>query len=363
MGGRRAQLALFAGAVVAAQLAAAGAGKAFLLTPLTMTAWYTLAALGLCLLMGYAGQISLGHAGFFAVGGYTSAALTTLDLSAAVGRSAALARLEALHVLVRRADLYGGAPLGVHPWAALAAALLLTGLLALVVGIPVLRLKGHYLAMATLGVGLIVQSVVVGTPALGAADGLSGVPPLPLAPGLALAGGAPARVASYYVAWGAVGLALLLLGNLVESRVGRALRAIHGAEDAAAGSGVDTARLKLASFVLGAVLAAAAGAALAHYNGGLGPSEASPLKSVRYVAVVAMGGMGSLWGTVAASTVLNFLSLRGAFGSADDAVFGAALVLVMLFAPDGVLAARPVERLRAALRERVARRAAGGGAP
>jgi branched-chain amino acid transport system permease protein len=101
--------------------------------------------------------------------------------------------------------------------------------------------------------------------------------------------------------------------------------------------GIDVARYKLRTFVLSAVLAAVGGVFLTHFNAGIGPGEAGIMKSVRYVAIVAVGGMGSLWGTVATSAVLNFLSLRGYFGTLDDAVFGAVLILVMLFSPDGVL--------------------------
>ncbi len=101
-------------------------------------------------------------------------------------------------------------------------------------------------------------------------------------------------------------------------------------------SGIDVARHKLAVFVLSAVYAGLAGACLAHFNGGIGPGEAGIMKSVRYVALVAAGGMGSLWGTLAVSTALTFLSLRGAFGLYDDAVFGGLLVAIMLFAPEGV---------------------------
>jgi branched-chain amino acid transport system permease protein len=330
------QVALFVAAAAAAQLLAVGAGKGFLLTQLTMSAHYTLAALGLSLLMGFAGQISLGQAGFFALGGYASAFLTTWDLSA--HRAAPLVRgLAAIGAISARPDLYGGQLLTLHPWAAFAGALALSVALAFVVGIPVLKLRGHYLAMATLAVGTIVYSVALGTTALGAADGISAVPPFPLLPGVAVGGAASARVANYYVAIGLLAIAMLLLLNLVESRVGRALRAIHGAEDAAGAMGVDAARYKLGTFVLGAALAAVAGTFLTHFNGGIGPSEASIMKSVRYLSIVAVGGMGSLWGTVCASLVLNFLSLRGYFGSFDDAVFGAILVAVMLFAPDGVL--------------------------
>lgn len=345
---RYAQLALFAVVVAAVQLAATAGGKAFWLTQLTMTAYAGLVVVGLCLFMGYAGQISLGHAGFFALGGYGSALLTTLDLAPWRGR-ALVAAAERWHLLAARPDLFGGELLTVRPWPAALASVALAVAVAALVGVPVLRLKGHYLAMATLGFGTIVAAVVVGTGWLGAADGLSGVPPFELAPGLVITGGGAARVANYYLAWGLVGAGMLLLGNLVRSRVGRALRAIHGAEDAAGAMGIDAARYKLLAFVLSAAFAAVAGVGLTHYTGGIGPSEASVMKSVRYVAIVAVGGMGSLWGTLLTGTVLQFLSLRGLFGAFDDAVFGAVLVLVMHFAPDGLLRLELPAGLRAAL--------------
>lgn len=333
---RYVRIALFAAAIVIVQLATAVAGKTFFLTQLTMAAYYTIVAVGLSLLMGYAGQISLGHAAFFAIGGYTSAVLTTLDLGPHRG-SPAVALLERAHVLVARPDLYGGSVLCVHAWVAFGAAVAIALAVAFAIGIPVLKLKGHYLAMATLGFGTIVYSLVLGTERLGAADGITGVPEFPLVLGLGVGGGRDVRVANYYVAWGLVALALLVLVNLVESRVGRALRSIHGAEDAASAMGVDVASYKLRTFVLSAVLAAVGGVFMTHFNGGIGPGEAAIMKSVRYVSIVAVGGMGSLWGTVATSAALSFLSLRGYFGTLDDAVFGAVLVFVMLFSPDGIL--------------------------
>jgi branched-chain amino acid transport system permease protein len=343
-------------AVVGLEVAVQAAGAVYYLTQLTMAAFYCLVSVGLCLLMGYAGQISLGQAGFFAIGGYVSAVLTTLKLDAAAPASRFLSRLG---ILAERRDVYENLLLGVSPWAALLAAVLATGLVALLIGMPVIRLKGHYLAMATLGFGLIVFRVVLGTRLLGEADGIGGVPALPLF-GLQVSGGRAHRVESYYVAWGLVLAALLLAVNLIHSRVGRALRSIHGGEEAAGALGVDTARYKLATFVAGAVLAGVAGAFLTHYNGGIGPTEASIMKSVRYVAIVAVGGMGSLWGTLTTSLALNYLSLRGYFGSFDDAVFGGILILVMLFAPDGVLAL-DARRALGALRRRV--RPAGDAAP
>jgi branched-chain amino acid transport system permease protein len=223
------------------------------------------------------------------------------------------------------------------------------------VGRPVLKLKGHYLAMATLGFGIIVYRVALATAALGAADGISDVPGFPLLPGLAISGDASVRVSNYYVAWGLVILGMVLLLNLTHSRVGRALASIHGAEDAADAMGVPTARYKLGVFVLSAAFAALAGVLLTHYNGGIGPSEASVMKSVRYVAIVAIGGMANLWGALSMSLVLNYLSLRGYFGSYDDAVFGAILILIMLFAPDGLLR----RGLLADLKRLVTRRASG----
>lgn len=337
---RHVQVGTFIALTVAVQLLAVHAGKGFLLTQLTMAAYYTLAVIGISLLMGYAGQISLGHAGFFAVGGYTSALLTTLDLTPHRSQTV-VATLTKLGVLVVQPELYGGQVLVVHPWVAFLCAVALSTVLAFAVGIPVLKLKGHYLAMATLGVGTIIFSVALGTNWLGAADGISGVPSFPLLPGLGVDGSSAGRVANYYVAFGLLALGMLLLLNLVHSGVGRALRAIHGAEDAASAMGVDTAAFKLKTFVLSAALAAIAGVFLTHLNGAIGPSEASIMKSVKYVAIVAVGGMGSLWGAVATSLALNFLSLRGYFGTFDDAVFGLILVVIMLFAPSGVLALKP----------------------
>jgi branched-chain amino acid transport system permease protein len=251
-------------------------------------------------------------------------------------------------------DLYGAEALSFHPWAAFVAAIALATGVAWLIGVPVLKLKGHYLAMATLGFGTIVYSVLLASQRLGAADGLGSVPPFPLAGGLAVGGGREGRVANYYVAWIVVALALLVLSSLVRSRVGRALRAIHGAEDAASSMGVDVPRYKLKTFVLSAALAAVGGSLLTHYNAGIGPGEAGVMKSVRYVAIVAVGGMGTLWGTVATSAVLTFLSLRGYFGTLDDAVFGGVLILVMLFSPEGVLRL-DVRGAVAAVRERLRR--------
>lgn len=328
-------LFLLAG-VILCQLVTRWTGTEFYLTQLTMTAYYCVLIVGLSLLMGYAGQISLGHAGFFAIGGYLSAMLTTHNLIPFKDKGI-IALSNELGLLTSRQDIFGEAILSFHPWAACIIAIGIAALIAFVIGIPVLKLKGHYLAMATLGFGIIIYRIVLATPIFGEADGISEVPGFPFLPNLTISGDFATRTSNYYLAWGLVIIAMLLLINLINSRVGRALRAIHGAEDATNAMGVDTAKYKLKTFVFSAVLAALAGVFLTHYNGGIGPSEASIMKSVRYVAIVAIGGMASLWGTLTMSVLLNFMSLRGLFGSYDDAVFGAILIMIMLFAPEGLL--------------------------
>jgi branched-chain amino acid transport system permease protein len=337
-------------AVALIQVLTTAAGKPFYLTQLTMSAYYTLVIIGLSLVMGYAGQISLGHAGFFAIGGYTSAVLTTMNIAEFKGRSV-IDLLTKLSVLTSRQDLYGGEMLSMHPWAAFLVAIALTATVAYAIGVPVLKLKGHYLAMATLGFGTIIYSIVLGTGRFGAADGIANIPAFTLLPGLAVTGSAAHRTVNYYIAWALVTIGMVLLINLIDSRIGRALRSIHGAEDAANAMGVDTARYKLHTFVLSAVLAAVAGVFMTHYNGGIGPAEASIMKSVRYVAIVAVGGMASIWGTLIMSVVLNFLSLRGYFGTFDDAVFGLILIVIMLFSPEGILKFDPSAIVKKALRK------------
>lgn len=313
-------------------------GTTYFLTQMTMTAYYALLIIGLCLVMGYAGQLSLGHAGFFAIGGYTSAALTTYDMTAQLaGGNTLVSFLSSCGLLVARENLYGESLLSLTPWAAFFIAVLLTIAIAFLVGIPVLKLKGHYLAMATLGFGIIIYRIVLATEIFGEADGISDVPGFNLLPGVTVNGDFSNRVQNYYIACVILITGFILLQNLINSRVGRALRSIHGSEEAANAMGVDTSRYKLYTFVLSAVFASVAGIFLTHYNGGIGPSEAGIMKSVRYVAIVAIGGMANLRGALIMAALLNFCSLRGMFGSYDDAFFGTILIIIMLFAPHGLL--------------------------
>jgi branched-chain amino acid transport system permease protein len=245
--------------------------------------------------------------------------------------------LSSAGLLVSGQNLYGDEILYLNPWAGCIAAILFSVLIAYLIGIPVLKLKGHYLVMATMSFSVVIEVIVRGTTILGGADGLSKVPPFQLLPGVRVSGDINGRVINYAIAWIIVIIGLVVLINIINSRVGRALRSLHDNEDASNSMGIDTSRYKLNVFIISAVFATVAGVFMTHFNASIGPSEASVMKSVRYASIVAIGGMANIWGTLIMGLVLFFLSLRGVFGSYDDAVFGAILILVMLFAPDGLL--------------------------
>jgi len=256
---------------------------------------------GLNLLIGYAGQISLGHAGFFGLGAYGSAILT--------------------------------ARYGWPPFAALAAATAGVALLAYLVGRPILRLKGHYLAMATLGLGVIISIVAANEDRYtGGPDGMS-VPPLSIA-GHALAG---ERI--WYWLVGALLLAAVWLAlNLIDSPRGRALRALHGSEIAAEVIGIDSVRQKVLVFVLSAVYAALAGGLTAHYSGFVTPGQVTFLHSIELVTMVVFGGMASTFGAVAGAAVLTTLpQLLAVLKDYEMVVFGAVMMLTMIFMPKGLV--------------------------
>ena len=237
-----------AGLVVLLQVSLSAAGATYYMTQIIMSAYYALVVIGLCLLMGYAGQVSLGHAGFFAIGGYTSAVLTTCNLIGHRGRGL-VGWLDSAGLMVERQDLYGNAMLSFSPWVGCVAGLLAAGIIALSIGLPVIRLKGHYLAMATLGFGVIIYRIVLGAEVFGQADGISNVPPFGLFDGLEVNGRAAFRVENYYIAWAVVLGGMVLAINLVHSRIGRALRSIHQDEEAAHSLGVNTYRYKVCTFV------------------------------------------------------------------------------------------------------------------
>jgi branched-chain amino acid transport system permease protein len=257
--------------------------------------------IALNLLMGYTGQISLGHAGFYGMGAYASAALTT--------------HMEWPPIL---ALVVGAAA---------------TGILAFIVARPILKLKGHTLAMATLGLGIII-SIAINNEAqwTGGPDGI-GVPAFTLF-GYTVEG---------EKAWYGVSAALLLLMtwfalNLIDSPVGRALQAIHGSEVASRVAGVDTAKFKARVFVLSAVVASIAGSISAHYIGFITPGMAGFFHSIELVTMVVVGGMASVFGSIIGAALLTILpQLLQTFEGWEVVVFGVILMATMIFMPKGLV--------------------------
>lgn len=279
-------------------------GNPYYLGVLTFVGMYVLVATGLSLLMGYAGQISLGHAAFFAVGAYTSGLLTT------------------------RA--------GIQPVPALLLALTLACLLAVLVGLPTLRLRGHYLAMATLGFGEIVHIFLNASVSLtGGPSGFGGIPSLGIGP-LSL----ESSRAWYFATWAFSISALVLTLNLIHSRVGRALRTLHTGEVVASSVGVHVARYKLYAFIWSALLACLAGSLYAHFVTFVSPSTFGLKESILFVTMVVVGGTSSVWGAVVGAVLLGLLPevLRG-FRDYDILVYGGILLGIMLFAPQGIFGA------------------------
>ncbi|NPV06377.1 MAG: branched-chain amino acid ABC transporter permease [Anaerolineae bacterium] len=297
----------------------------YALSNLTLIGIYTLVTLGLCLLMGYAGQASLGQAGFLALGSYGSAVLT--------------ARYHLPPVVA--AGVAAGVTAGV----------------AWLVGIPILKLRGHYLAMGTLALGVVVNIGLREWRAItGGPSGLAGIPHLSLI-GVSIRGDLP----YYYAVW-AVATAILLISlNIVDSRFGRSLRAIRASEAAAESVGVDVGRTKLLVFVLAAVYASLAGSLYAHYMTFISPSTFDIGASVRLVLMAAVGGLASIWGAPfgAATVVLLALVLREAAdaffpsvgGEYQSIAYGLLLVVIMIFMPEGVTVSG-VQMVRRAFRQR-----------
>lgn len=289
---------------------------------------YALVAIGLTLLMGFAGQVSLGQGGFFLIGAYTSG-LLTMGLDA----DTRLIDPEA----------------GIDPLLAVAIAPLVTAAIALVIGIPLMRLRGHYLAFATLAFALIAWSLLYAQDSF--TGGQYGVT---VTKKLVVAGQEISGATHAAVVWGLVGLALLLSTNLVSSRVGRALQAIAANEPAAAASGINVAMYKLQLFVFAAAMAGLAGGLFTFFAQFLGPEDFGIIVSLLFVVMVSIGGLGSVYGAVvgavtivwvehklrdigARETLLGFDMPSTGPSILSLGAFGLMLILIMLFFPHGLL--------------------------
>ena len=307
------------GALVLGLLAAPVVLDGYLVSLLIFSGVYAIAVVGLALLAGYAGQISLGQAAFFGIGAYTSALLTTR--------------------------------LGLSPWLGLPAAGVMGGLGAGAIGVLLLRLRGHYLAIGTLGFGMVTHILMLEWGWLtGGPSGFGQIPRFAL-PGRVLASDRE----YYYLVLVCVGLVVILALNLVRSRPGRALRGLHMSELAVATLGLNPAALKLRVFMLSAVLAGCAGSLYAHYVGYISPAPFNVMVSVELLVMAAAGGLASVWGALFGATLIMALVallkavvplvLPGASGEHELILYGVCLIVVMIWLPDGI-AGLPVPRSR-----------------
>jgi len=292
---------------------------------------FTIILVGLNLLMGYAGQVSLGQAAFYGMGAFFSAILTV------------------------RAQVLG-IPAAVWsawwwPWVLMVAGAAMVGGVAYLIGWVILRLRGHYLAMATLGLGIIVFIILrenLGLPRLnltGGFDGIVGIDRLRV--GALVVWPAP----RYFLLVWAVVLGAMAVGlNVVHSPIGRALRAIHGSEAAAESVGVVTPAFKAQIFALSAAMASLAGSLYAHFQAAVVPGTFGFVPSLELVVMSAIGGMASIWGApfgaLAVLLVQELLRthvlgiLPAVSGELEPVVFGALLVVIMMFWPAGLVASR-----------------------
>lgn len=262
----------------------------------------TIVVVGLNLLIGFTGQISLGHAAFYGLGSYFSGILT----------------------------VNYGFPL----WPAMLVGMLATGIVAYLIGYPSLKLRGHYLVMATLGFGIIIN-ILMGEleQFTGGHDGLMGIPPLAIG-GLIFDN----DMNNFYLIWSFVLFSMLAARNLLNSRVGRALRAIHGSEIAANSLGVNTADYKVKIFVLSAMFASVSGSLYAHYITFISPSSYDFYYSIQVVTMVIVGGMGSLWGSLFGAGVLTLISEALHVAKQYHIIaYGTFLCIVLIFLPEGIL--------------------------
>lgn len=281
----------------------------YLLSVMIFIALHTILTVGLALLLGYAGQVSLGQAGFYGLGAYISGILTS--------------------------------KYGVNAWLALVLAAIATAAFAYIVGRQILQLKGNYLAMATLALGIIVYVAFAELDFLtGGPSGLLGIPHLSIG---SFRFNTDFRF--YYLIWAITLVVLAVSLNIVNSRTGRAMRALHTAETAAETLGVDTATVKVQVFALSALYASIAGSLYVHYVVFVNPSPFDFGFSVELVVMAVVGGLASVWGALFGAAAITVLvqaiqslmhSLTGRGGEVEIIAFGLILILVMVFMPEGL---------------------------
>jgi branched-chain amino acid transport system permease protein len=268
---------------------------------------YTILAVALNLLLGLAGQISLGQAAFFGLGAYISGVLTATHAA--------------------------------NPWVAMVIAVIAVGIIAFVLGFPILKLRGHYLAMATLGMGIIVYIVFNETIDItGGPSGLSGIPNLSIC-GVVF----NSDMKNYYLVWLFAIVTILLSVNLSTSRIGRALRAIHDSEAAARILGVNVRLLKVQIFTISGIFSALAGSLYAHTVQFISPASFGFNVSIELLTMVIIGGLGSIYGSFLGAAILTLLpELFRTFQDYDIVVYGIVLIAMTMFMPGGLVRGIPL---------------------
>ncbi|HMK43492.1 MAG TPA: branched-chain amino acid ABC transporter permease [Dissulfurispiraceae bacterium] len=257
-------------------------------------------AIGLCILMGSAGQVSLGQAGFYGIGAYASAILSQL--------------------------------FGLPVVAAICGAAVLSAAAAVILAVPSLRLKGHYLAVATLGFGEIVY-IFLNEFGPGGPSGFGDIPPFS-AFGVVIT---ESRHFAWLV-WSVLILLIIFSLNMLNARPGRALRALHGSETASSAVGLDVVALKIKVFVLSAIYASIAGSLYAHYVSFISPSSFALFYSVLLLMMVVLGGITTVWGGVVGAVLITLLpEPLKAFEELDVLVYGMILTLSLLFLRRGIV--------------------------
>lgn len=297
-------LALIAGVILLSVLPL----PEFWITQLNYIGISTLAVLGLVLLTGVGGLTSFGQAAFVGIGAYTTAYLTV--------------------------------NLGFSPWLTLLIGLGLTALCALFLGWITLRMSGHYLPLATLAWGLSLYYIMGNLDALGKYDGILNVP------GLSLFGWDVGQARVFFLmTWSLVLLGTLSMIHLLDSRVGRAIRALRTGSQMAESMGIDTLRFKIGIFMIAALFASVSGWLYAHFQRSVNPSPFGVHVGIEYLFMAVLGGAGHVWGALTGVTITKLLAdqlqvllprLIGTSGSYETIVFGVLLVLILKYAPNGI---------------------------
>lgn len=289
----------------------------YYITLLNYIGLYAMVALGLVLLTGVGGLTSFGQAAFVGLGAYTTAALTTAE------------------------NLPGWISwVGASPWLTLMAGLLITAAVAILLGSLTLKLSGHFLPLGTIAWGISLYFLFGTMGWLGGHTGITSIPPIELF-GWKLDGGGEI----YYLIWAFLLVAMLTTHNLLDSREGRAIRALKGGRVMAEAMGVDTARARMIIFVIAALHACAAGWLYAHMQRFVNPTPFSVHIGIEYLFMAVVGGAGYIWGALVGATVITVLKqwlqdllpqLLGQSGNFEMIVFGVLMVLVLHRAREGM---------------------------